>query len=151
MMKMIQIHHPVIRTINRIIYLKINKIKIVYGLGKVTQNQLKRNVVRKIKKLVEEYITIVPKHVVKLVKDHVVSDRWTKRNETMIMKERKKVLKRIQEIQVNLECVLIELQQLHTYTNTIFNIDLNKIDFNTNTHTHIHTHITQTNTSTTVL
>ena len=78
MMKMIQIH-PVIRTINRIIYLKINKIKIVYGLGKVTQNQLKRNVVRKIKKLVEEYITIVPKHVVKLVKDHVVSDRWTKR------------------------------------------------------------------------
>jgi len=81
MMKMIQIH-PVIRTINRIIYLKINKIKIVYGLGKVTQNQLKRNVVRKIKKLVEEYITIVQKHVVKLVKDHVVSDRWTKRNET---------------------------------------------------------------------
>jgi len=82
MMKMIQIH-PVIRTINRIIYSKINKIKIVYGLGKViTQNQLKRNVVRKIKKLVEEYITIVQKHVVKLVKDHVVSDRWTKRNET---------------------------------------------------------------------
>ena len=81
MMKMIQIH-PVIRTINRIIYLKINKIKIVYGLGKVTQNQLKRNVVRKIEKLVEEYIIIVQKHVVKLVKDHVVSDRWTKRNET---------------------------------------------------------------------
>ena len=80
MMKMIQIH-PVMRTINWIIYLKINKIKIVYGLGKVTQNQLKRNVVRKIKKLVEEYITIVQKHVVKLVKDHVVSDRWTKRNE----------------------------------------------------------------------
>ena len=131
---MIQIH-PVIRTINRIIYSKINKIKIVYGLGKVTQNQLKRNVVRKIKKLVEEYITIVPKHVVKLVKDHVVSDRWTKRNE-MKRNERSTVLKRIQEIQINLECVLIELQQLHTYTNTIFNIDLNKIDFNTNTHTH---------------
>merc|ERR1740117_2168844 len=124
---MIQIH-PVIRTINRIIYLKINKIKIVYGLGKVTQNQLKGNVVRKIKKLVEEYITIVPKHVVKLVKDHVVSDRWTKRNETK-RNERSTVLKRIQEIQVNLECVLIELQQLHTYTTTIFNIDLNKIDF----------------------
>ena len=136
MMKMIQIHHPVIRTINRIIYLKINKIKIVYGLGKVTQNQLKRNVVRKIKKLVEEYITIVQKHVVKLVKDHVVRDRWTKRN------ERSAVLKRIQEIQINLECVLIELQQLHTYTNTIFNIDLNKIDFNTNTHTHTYTHYT---------
>ncbi|OEU11280.1 hypothetical protein FRACYDRAFT_270949 [Fragilariopsis cylindrus CCMP1102] len=82
MMMMIQIHHPVIRTINRIIYLKINKIKIVYGLGKVTQNQLKRNVVRKIKILVDEYITIVQKHVVKLVKDHVVSDRWTIRNET---------------------------------------------------------------------
>ena len=65
--------------------------------------------------------------------------------------ERSIVLKRIQEIQINLECVLIELQQLHTYTNTIFNIDLNKIDFNTNTHTHIHTHITQTNISTTVL
>ena len=99
MMKMIQIH-PVIRTINQIICLKINKVKIVCGLGKVTQNQLKRNVVRKIKKLVDEYITIVQKHVVKLVKDHVVSDRWTKRNEIS------EVLKRIQEIQVNLECVL---------------------------------------------
>ena len=59
----------------------------------------------------------------------------TKRN------ERSTVLKRIQEIQINLECVLIELQQLHTYSNTIFNIDLNKTNYNTHTHTltYIHT------------
>ena len=60
----------------------------------------------------------------------------TKRN------ERSTVLERIQEIQINLECVLIELQQLHTYTTTIFNIDSNKIDFNTNTHTHTYTQYT---------
>ena len=132
---MIQIHHPVIRTINRIIYLKINKIKIVYGLGKVTQNQLKRNVVRKIKKLVEEYITIVPKHVVKLVKDHVVSDRWTKRNET---KRKKYSFKKNSRNSNQSRMCTNRIATTAYIYNTIFNIDLNKINVNTNTHTYTH-------------